>query len=429
MRGVFKRNNDEKLTDIAQLDIPLDVIEISVQSCRITNCPKDFFMRFTLLESLNLQNNYISLVPDLPPNVTYLNLSYNKLTEFNIDAINNPRLEVIDVKYNLMPEYPTIEHKPEGLIIYYKGNNRNYDAHNELDFFAQQAHMRRMGRNVRNRGDGPIIDNHQKIIEATNVHDSAIQSNTHKSIEYLLETIPTDDEVRYYPDREVFRYDNSYCVGIMDVYAGIITEEMTCMQKLFGNSGNLILSHRTLLRVYDDLDTTIMYDYGRDKGCTMSQLLERIWVCSRFKKRKLKNGEIITEHRSEEEQKNIISNLVIQMEDGKDMCFVGKFTRVVSALVSFDENIKLEISFPIRFGNAVDYFKAKGQYTRENLSRFVEDSELEPHEKRTWIYSINEMFEDEAKEAAEQLEVAKKKVVDVGVKKPVENIGFIPWRS
>jgi Leucine-rich repeat (LRR) protein len=425
MRGVFKRNNDEKLTDIIQLDIPLDVLEISVQSCRISNCPKDFFMKFIFLETLNLQNNYIPIVPDLPRSVTYLNMSYNRLTEFNYDAINNPRLEVIDVKYNLIPEFPVIQNRPDGLIIYYKGNNRNYDAHNELDFFAQQAQMRRIGRGIRGDRDRER-DNLQKIIEATSVHDSDIQSNTHKSIEYLLETIPTDDELRYYPDRDAFKYDHSYCLGIMNIYAGIITDEMTCMQRLFGNSGNLILSHRTLLRSYDDLITTIMYDYGRDKSCTMSQILERIWVNSRFKKRKLSNNEIITERRSDEEQKNIISNLVIQMEDGKDMCFVGKFTRVVSSLVSFDENIKLEISFPIRFGNAVDYFKIKGQYTRANLSRFVEDSELEPHEKRTWIKSINEMFEDEAKEAkeaAEELKIEEKK------DETVEHIGFIPWRG
>ena len=81
-----------------------------------------------------------------------------------------------------------------------------------------------MGRNVRGRGgDDPAMNNRQKIIEATNVHDSAIQSNTHKSIEYLLETIPTNDDLRYYPDRDVFKYDHSYCIKIMDIYAGIIT--------------------------------------------------------------------------------------------------------------------------------------------------------------------------------------------------------------
>lgn len=429
MRGVFIRNNDEKLTDLTHLGIPLDVLEISIQSCRITICPKDFFMKFPLLESLNLQNNYIAIVPDLPPNVSYLNMSYNRLTEFNFDAINNRHLEVVDIKYNLIPEFPTIQNKPDGMIIYYKGNNRNYDAHNELDYFAQQAIARRMGRNI--RGQNGQNNNLEKIIEATNVHDSAIQSNTHKSIEYLLGSIPTEDELRYYPDRDSFKYDHSYCLGIMGVYAGIIKDEMTCMERLFGNSGNLILNHRTLLREYDDLTTTIMYDYRQDKGCTMSQILERIWVNSRFKKRKLSNSEIITERRTEEEQKNIISNLIIQMQDGEQQCFVGKFTRVVSSLVSFDENIKLEISFPIRFGNAVDYFKAKGQYNRENLIRFVDDSELEAHEKRTWINSINEMFEDEAAEAKEAAEAAAEALVPKAEVKagPQYVGGFVPWRG
>jgi hypothetical protein len=423
MPGVFKRNNDNRLTDITDLGIPLDVLEISIQSCKVEICPKDFFMKFIHLETLNLQNNYISTLPDLPPNVTYLNMSYNRLTEFNLDAIHNQRLEVVDIKYNLIPDYPVIQNKPEGLIMYYKGNNKNYDAYNELDFFAQQAFGRRMARNVRGQGgDGPAIDNRQKILEATNVHDSAIQSNTHKSIEYLLNTIPTEEDMRYYPDLKCFKYDPSYCLGIIDIYGNIIKEEFSCMQKLFGNSGNLILNFRTILREYDDLTTTIMYDYGRDKGCTMSQILERIWANSKFKKTKFDNGRIIAEPRSIEEQRNIISNLIIQMEDGEKQCFVGKFTRVVSTLVSFDENIKLEISFPIRFGNAVDYFKTKGQYNQENLIRFVNDSELEDHEKRTWINSIHEMFEEEAKDAQEEVKtIVPEQIAPSG--------GFVPWRG
>lgn len=430
MPGIFRRNNDIQLTDITELAIPLDIIEISIQSCRIANCPKDFFMKFIYLETLNLQNNYISIMPNLPPNVTYLNMSYNRLTDFNIDAINNQRLEVVDIKYNLIPEYPVIQNKPEGLIISYKGNNKNYDDHNELDFFAQQALGRRMARNVRRGRNEPVIDNRQKILEATNVHDTAIQSNTHKSIEYLLDSIPSEDDMRYHPEISCFKYDPSYCVGIIEVYGDIIREELLCMQKLFGNSGNLILTYRTILREYDEITTTIMYDYGQDKGCTMSQILERIWVNSKFKKTKLENKRIIIEPRTKDEQKNIISNLIIQMDDGEKQCFVGKFTRVVSSLVSFDENIKLEISFPIRFGNAVDYFKMKGQYKKENLIRFVNDSELEDHEKRTWIHSIDEMFEEEAKEAQEEAKDAVKEtvLVPIPVIQPAKQQGeFIPW--
>ncbi len=428
MPGLFKKNNDIKLTNITELVIPLDVLEISIQSCRLDNCPKDFFMKFTYLETINLQNNYISIVPDLPPNVTYLNMSYNRLTEFNINAINNQRLEVVDLKYNLIPNFPVILNKPDGLIIFYKGNNKNYDAHNELDFFGQQAMARRMARNVR---DGrPDIYNRnrdrQKILEATNVHDSAIQSNTHKSIEYLLGSIPSEDDIRYFPETQCFKYDHSYFLGIIDIYGSIIMDELSCMQKLFGSSGNLILSYRTILKEYDDLTTTIMYDYGRDKGCTMSQLLERIWVNSKYKKTILENKKVVINPRTNDEQRNIISNLIIQMEDGQKQCFVGKFTRVVSTLVSFDENIKLEISFPIRFGNAVDYFKTKNQYNKNNLIRFVNDSELEDHEKRIWTNSIDEMFEEEAKDAQEALKINKETILKSVNQKPQ---GFVPWRG
>lgn len=441
--GVFVYNNRQALTDITELGIPLDVLEISVQSCRVSNVPKDFFMKFTRLESLNLQNNYIPILPDLPPNVTYLNMSYNRLTEFVLDAANNQRLEVIDIKYNLIPEYPVIVNKPEGLIIHYKGNNREYDQYNELDFFAQQALNRRREVGIRgaNVGAAMAIDNRQKIIEATNVHDSKIQSNTHKSIEYLLGTIPTQQELDY--DQQYFKYDPYYRLGIIGVYGDIIKEEMGCMQKLFGNSGNLILSYRALLKEYDELTTTIMFDYGRERGCTMSQIIERIWVISKYKRTKLDSGRYTIEPRSTDEQRSIISNLIIQMEDGEKMCFVGKFTRVVSSLVSFDENIQLEISFPVRFGNAVDYFKAKGTYTKENLIRFVNDSELEDNEKHTWIKSIDDMFEEEmapTEPAVERVEHVAERVPEPEPIPPPVAIpppalpppvfgGFVPWRG
>ncbi len=84
----------------------------------------------------------------------------------------------------------------------------------------------------------------------------------------------------------------------------------------------------------------------------------------------------------------------MQMEDGVGVCFVGKFTRVISSLVSFDDKVKLEISFSVRFGNAVDYFKSKNSYNKENLIRFVNDSELNNADKHTWIEGINEMFDE-----------------------------------
>jgi hypothetical protein len=61
-------------------------------------------------------------------------------------------------------------------------------------------------------------------------------------------------------------------------------------------------------------------------------------------------------------------------------------------LVSFDKNIKIEISFPDRFANAVEYFRKNDILNKENLIRFVKDSELEETEKKHWINSINEMF-------------------------------------
>ena len=71
MRGVFSRNNQSGII-ITDLEIPLDVIEISLQSSGIVDIPKYFFMKFFLLESLNLQNNNITSLPDLPPSLSIL---------------------------------------------------------------------------------------------------------------------------------------------------------------------------------------------------------------------------------------------------------------------------------------------------------------------------------------------------------------------
>lgn len=357
----FNRNNNSNIFNIEDLDIPLYCIEISIQSCRLTNIPKDFFMKFKDLESLNLQNNCIENMIDLPPNLTYFNISYNKLKEFRYDAINNIHLEYIDVKYNYIKEYPIILNMPEDLIIDYKGNNQEYDRLNgKINPYINRGINQNVNRNAK-----------QNIINATNVHETTIQSNTHKSIEYLLSTIDNDNDK--------FKYDSLYMLGIIDTYREIIINEMTCMKKLFGNHGNLILNYKKLLEYYDELPHNIIYDYSNDKSCTMSQILERIWV--------------IAKNKTEENKKSIICNLIIQIEDGEKHCFVGKFTRVVSSLVSFDENIKIEISFPIRFANFVDLMKKNNTYTKDNFNRFINDSELEDNEKNKWLDSVNEMFE------------------------------------
>jgi hypothetical protein len=71
MIGAYVHNCDNYVTNIALLDIPKEVVDISIQSCRLTDIPVDFFMQFDLLESLNLQNNEIISIFELPPNLTY----------------------------------------------------------------------------------------------------------------------------------------------------------------------------------------------------------------------------------------------------------------------------------------------------------------------------------------------------------------------
>jgi len=365
MRGVFQYNNKTNLTDITELGIPLETISISVQSCRLVDIPQDFFMKFTFLESLNLQNNCIANHFDLPSNVTYLNLSYNKLTTFVYNAVTNRRLEYLDIKYNLIPTIPVAP----GVIIRYTGNNREYDRINAMDVLDVN-NLRGAGARVGGGGGGNM---QQQIIEATNVHESVIQSNTHKSIDYLLSSFK--DERKF--DPAYYKYDYNYCIGILEIYGEIIQEEL---REFKPDLRGLVMNYRKLLNDYNEITTTITYDYGNYKNCTMSDILERIWT---FAKNKTK-----------EDKKSIICNLFIQMQDGYDHCFVGKFTRVVSSLVSFDNGIQLEISFPIRFGNAIDFMKKKGTYNKENLIKFVEDSELSDNEKRTWNNNINDIFDE-----------------------------------
>ena len=163
--GIYKLHCNEKLSDITTLNIDSNVIEISIQSCRLKNIPKDFFMKFPSLETLNLQNNEIDELPNLPPNLTYLNMSYNRMTTFIIDCASNRLLDAIDIKYNYIAEYPVILNRPDGLLVYYKGNNREYDQENELDGRQQQARI------MQNAKRGIPNNNIQKSLEATNVHE------------------------------------------------------------------------------------------------------------------------------------------------------------------------------------------------------------------------------------------------------------------
>lgn len=63
--------------DIETLVIHKDVLSISLVSCKIRKIPKNFFEKFTKLESIDLYDNYlISTEFTIPDTVTTINLSY-----------------------------------------------------------------------------------------------------------------------------------------------------------------------------------------------------------------------------------------------------------------------------------------------------------------------------------------------------------------
>ncbi len=282
----------------------------------------------------------------MPDTVTNLDLSYNKIYDVSFIGFDTKNITFINLQYNFLTSVPD---QIKNIRFDVDGNN-----------FSEQ---RRIIRNVINP---PLFQPfHEPFHQPpVNVHETIIQNNTKKSIKYLLktyETIPYNKN--YIKDIKMYIAENS------SFWYYFYNIDFVCKNGKFFK----------LLNFYNKLSNEVVYDYSKESKCKIHTLMERIWETSKNRK----------------DINSIIENLYHQMSEGKDVCFVGRYTRIINTLSSFDENIEQDIPFSEKF--SIELTKLKAKYTRNDdiirdIKEFVKKSSVSEEDKIVWTNAIEEYF-------------------------------------
>ncbi len=341
--------------DINTLEIQDDTMSIAIRSCKLRNVDNEFFKRFTKLETIDLFDNALeSLNFFIPDTVTNLDISYNRIHDESFIGFDVGKLEHINLEYNFLSRVPD----------QIKNISFNVDGNN----FSEQ---RRIIKNVMNRQPFQpfyqvlqIIQDQQFERPPVNVHETVVQNNTMKSIKYLLKTY------------DKIPYNGNYLIDLK-----MYISENSSFWYYFYTVGSSYKNGKffKLLDLYDTLTNQVIYDYSKESKCRIHSLLERIWETSKNKK----------------DINSIVENLYHQMSEGKDVCFVGKYTRIINTLSSFDENIEQDIPFSEKF--SIELTKLKAKYINNNdiirdITEFVKNSNISEEDKTVWINAVNEEF-------------------------------------
>lgn len=330
------------LTNVLELNIPLNSVQIILSENLIVNIPFDFFIKFDKLETIELNNNLLTeLNFYIPETVTYLNLENNHIGRNQIKTLIPATLE-----YVIMTGNPY--HNFHGL-----GNAKNIEY----------------GNVTVTRNDQPVVWNvpinhvqNNKAIENdpiinTDVHASEVGNNIRKSINYIISKKSShnylNEMIKYNNKKSLFK-NLFYYIGIYDEFSRLLIH-------------------------YNNIETDIVIDYNTYKVCKISDILNGIWALAK----------------NHSQCENMILSLYEQMKDGKDYCFVGKYTRIVNSMTSFDDHILInDISNNEKISNKITYLKSKKIPQNEiiqELKIYMVSLKISEEEQNVWIDALEDL--------------------------------------
>src|SRR5574343_618047 len=330
------RTTDLIIDDITKLDIPKNTISIVLPNKGLKNVPKDFFTKYPFIESIELQGNLLTeLNFTVPQTVTFIDLSHNKLDRNSIKVPIPVSLETINVTGNPYHNFMALENA--GIIEYGSVTVTNNRITKEPE---QRPRNNQATRHIQSK-QTPVID----------VHRSSIQENVRKSISYILKKRKYTRNSKKEIIKKIYNkyYKNNYFERILN------------LNNAFWDS----------LTYYASFDNDIIYDYQNDLACKMIDLLNGIYS--------------IAEETEDTTRMSILESLRTQMEDGTKHCFVGKYTRVVNSLNSFDPNISIDFtSNSEKISNEYNFLKSRitSAIKEKNIEDIYKDlvRELKNHE-------------------------------------------------
>lgn len=383
----FIRLNEE-IEDISNLDIPLDIISIELCSCSITEInPDDFFLKFTRLETINLQNNKLTRLNFIiQPSVTYIDISNNYLDK-GVPGLRNKDIITVDIPDTLEtiittgnPYHFVIELQNAGIVI--NGNGTHYNPRMGYPNLVKKI---RHGPAFYDSDDDDDDDNAVNKPAGNvviDVHHSQIQDNIRKSIEYLMK----QSRNKHYIIEMIRMYEKPNFIKDM-----FLNSRITGYKLLYSNSTNnswgrdnfdvnIKESFGSLLIYYDSFTNELIYDYSKGLVTTMSRILEAIWAVTKNSVKCM----------------DILESLFGQMKDGKLYCFVGKYTRVINSLSTFDSNIMInDITTEDKIRNKIEQLKAKEitcEEIKKELKEYMDELKVPDTNQQPWLDALDDLY-------------------------------------
>lgn len=378
----FIRLNEE-IEDIAALEIPLDVISIELCNCSITEVkPDDFFLKFARLETINLQGNKLTRLNFIiPPSVTYIDISFNNLDK-GVLGLRNKDIITVEVPDTLEtivttgnPYHFVIELQNAGIVI--NGNGTHYNPRMGYPNLVNRRNAVRHNRyeEKEEEEDKPagnvVID----------VHHSQVQDNIRKSIEYLMKQ-PRD---KYYLTEMIRMYEKPSFISDMMLNIRINKYKLQYSNSTSNSWGrdnfdnNIKETFISLLIYYNSFTNELVYDYTKGLKTSMPRILEAIWSVTK----------------NSDKCMDILESLLGQMKDGRLYCFVGKYTRVINSLVTFDSNILInDISIEDKIRNKIEQLTAKEMPVEEikkELKEYMDELKVSVDKQQPWLDALDDL--------------------------------------
>lgn len=392
MNNTFKIIN-VPVDDITMLEVPLHVTTFVCYGCSLRSIPVDFFMKFNNIESIELQKNNLTEISfEIPQTVTLIDLADNKLDRNAIMTYIPETIENIIVSGNPYHNFMALEnarHVTYNSVV--MTNNKVIEEENEkkkLDKERQREReiqiqeerdiIRRQRKIMRQYGDDDddrinlndkLIVNNKYNDADLNVHNYDMQNRIRGNITYLLkkprnlnyikEMIKTHEQIQPTKIKNIF--DKIMCV--------------------FNNNDD-DKDFEKMLIYYNNFTNNIIYDYENELTTTIPRLIEAIWSTAVIMNKK----------------EDILASLYGQMIDGYKMCFVGKYTRVVNSLASFDNNIEIMgLTVQVLIQNKIEMLQKMRDVPTDKLCEelidYMNKNEVSKEEQKPWIDAFKEYFE------------------------------------
>lgn len=369
---------------------------------------------------LNINYTNITTIPldySFPPNIHYINLSYNKITNYHLENDN------MIYDYTLFDIFPDnaevllienylVHHKRvyknnifigKQKIIYdnktywYNPENPEYDNNNNLIYNLPFTNNKNtISYEIHKENAKKIIQDNEyrenkNIVKASsqNVHLTSICNSVEKNVNIIINLTPEYDKNK------------------KDVYISeFITE---CKKKYYTELNKLIIKYGYVKALYlylkgfdDDYnDQTYVNmindnklnswlsctDRYKQTGLTYGDVFSRIWL-------------IVKDH---PHRKYFVNNIKIELNQSVGYCWVGRFNRLINSLVGYVDGIIVGISIKeqleIEIGrlieklnkNEITYEKCKEEF--ESLFS-DENVKTDPDIKQDYINAMMDALEE-----------------------------------